>query len=130
MNAVSAVVMRDDGRVLLVRRGRPPLEGVLTLPGGRVEAGESLPAAAAREVWEETSLEVVATEQVTTVEVAATVATPHYAIAVFATRLLSPPDDARAASDAAELVWAEVASLTSMGVPAEARAAIARVVGR
>lgn len=124
MNAVSAVVVRDDRRVLLVRRKRPPLEGVLTLPGGRVEAGESLPSAVAREVREETSLDVVATEHVTTVEVAATTTTPRYAIAVFATQLLSPAGDARAASDASEIVWADVASLAALGVPASTRDAI------
>lgn len=124
MNAVSAVVVRDDGCILLVRRKRPPLEGVLTLPGGRVDAGESLPAAAVREVHEETSLEVLATKQITTVDVAATEATPRYAIAVFATLLVSPASDARASSDAAEIVWADVAALPSLGVPASTRAAI------
>ena len=128
MDAVSAVVVREDGRVLLIRRKRPPLEGVLTLPGGRVEAGESLSAAAAREVREETSLDVIATRQLTTVEVAATTSTPHYAIAVFATELRSPAHDARAASDAAEIVWADRASLASLGVPDATRAAIALAV--
>ena len=118
------MVVRDDGRVLLVRRKRPPLEGVLTLPGGRIEPGESLAAAAAREVREETSLEVRATKHVTTVDIDATATTPAYAIAVFATRLLSPAVDARAASDAAEIVWADRASLTSLGVPETTRAAI------
>ena len=125
MNDVSAVVIRADGRVLLVRRGKAPLEGVLTLPGGRVEPAEAPEAAAAREVREETSLEVIATEHVTTVDVAATESTPPYAIAVFATRLVSPADDAHAASDATEICWADVASLASLGVPAETRAAVA-----
>jgi ADP-ribose pyrophosphatase YjhB (NUDIX family) len=117
--------LREDGRVLLVRRGRPPLEGVLTLPGGRVEGGETLPAAAAREVREETSLEVIATERITTVEVAAGASTPRYVIAVFATRLLGAADDARAASDAAEIVWADVTSLAALGVPAPTCEAVA-----
>ncbi len=127
---MSAVVVRADGRVLLVRRRRPPLEGVWTLPGGRVEPGESLPAAAAREVREETSLEVVATERVSTVEVAATDTTPPYEIAVFATRLLSPADDAHAGSDAADLVWAEVDALPSLAVPASTRTAVALAVAQ
>ncbi len=54
--AVGAVVLDEAGRVLLVRRGRPPLAGTWTLPGGRVEPGESLDDAVLREVREETSL--------------------------------------------------------------------------
>jgi len=51
--AASAAVFREDGRVLLARRGLPPSVGVWTLPGGRVEPGETLALAAAREVMEE-----------------------------------------------------------------------------
>jgi ADP-ribose pyrophosphatase YjhB (NUDIX family) len=45
-----------DGKLLLVLRGRPPAKGRWSIPGGRVEAGESHAAAAAREVLEETGL--------------------------------------------------------------------------
>lgn len=53
--AVSAGIFRD-GKILLVRRAREPAKGVYTFPGGRVEFGESLTEALAREVREETGL--------------------------------------------------------------------------
>src|ERR1700686_3317294 len=55
--AVSAAIFRD-GRVLIVRRARPPAHGLYTLPGGGVELGETLEEAVIREVREETGLEV------------------------------------------------------------------------
>ena len=55
--AVSAAIFRD-GRVLIVRRGRPPAHGLYTLPGGGVELGETLEQAVVREVREETGLAV------------------------------------------------------------------------
>ena len=55
--AVSAAVFRD-GKVLIVRRARSPSKGVYSLPGGRVEFGETLHAALHREVVEETALKI------------------------------------------------------------------------
>jgi len=55
--AASAAIIRD-GRVLIVRRARMPANGVYTLPGGVVEAGETLVEAVTREVREETGLEI------------------------------------------------------------------------
>jgi len=55
--AVSAAIFRDD-KVLLVRRARSPAKGFYSLPGGRVEFGETLHAALHREVDEETGLKI------------------------------------------------------------------------
>ncbi len=55
--AVSAAIFRD-GRVLIVRRARPPARGIYTLPGGGVELGETLEEAVVREVREETALAI------------------------------------------------------------------------
>ena len=55
--AVSAVIFRD-GKVLLLRRAKSPGTGFYSLPGGRVEFGESLHTALHREVDEETGLKI------------------------------------------------------------------------
>ena len=55
--AVSAAILRD-GKVLVVRRARKPALNLYTMPGGVVEAGETLFEAVAREVREETALEI------------------------------------------------------------------------
>jgi 8-oxo-dGTP diphosphatase len=55
--AVSAAIVRD-GKILLVRRARAPANGLFSLPGGVVEAGETLHEAVRREIQEETSITI------------------------------------------------------------------------
>lgn len=55
IQAVSVAIVLH-GRVLLVERGHAPSKGKFAFPGGRVETGESLEAAARRELYEETNL--------------------------------------------------------------------------
>lgn len=56
--AIAGIVFDDAGRVLVIQRGRPPGEGLWTVPGGRLEPGELRTAGVEREVREETGLDV------------------------------------------------------------------------
>src|SRR5437764_13078675 len=57
MVGVGGVVI-EDGRALLIRRGSEPLRGEWSIPGGSLELGETLEEGVARELLEETGLEV------------------------------------------------------------------------
>ena len=84
--AVSAAIFRD-GKILLVRRARFPAKGVYSLPGGRVEIGETLHAALHREVKEETALKIEIADLAAWREVLpATAGSGHYVILSFAAR--------------------------------------------
>lgn len=54
--AADCVVFDRAGRLLLIKRGRPPFKGKYALPGGFVEVGESVETAALRELQEETGI--------------------------------------------------------------------------
>ncbi len=110
---VGAVVV-DNGRVLLVRRGREPLKGQWSLQGGLVELGESLTAGVAREVLEETGLIV---EPVELVELLDRIhyenkrVRYHYVIADYLCRVTG--GTLNAASDADDAKWVERAEWNS-----------------
>lgn len=67
VRCVGGIVFDAAGRLLLIRRGRPPAAGLWSIPGGRVEAGESDVEAVRRELLEETGLAVVPSAEVGTV---------------------------------------------------------------
>lgn len=68
--AAGVVVLDDAGRVLLALRGHEPDAGRWSVPGGRVEPGESLTDAAVREAREETGLHVALERELWSLEVA------------------------------------------------------------
>ena len=83
--AVSAAIFRD-GKVLLVRRARSPAKGFYSLPGGRVEFGESLHTALHREVDEETAIKIDILGLAGWREVLPAAGGGHYLIMSFAAR--------------------------------------------
>jgi ADP-ribose pyrophosphatase YjhB (NUDIX family) len=110
---VGAVVV-EAGRVLLIRRGREPLKGHWSLPGGLLELGESLTEGVIREVREETGLTV---EPVELVELLDRIHREgervryHYVIADYLCRVTG--GQLQAASDADAAKWVERAEWNS-----------------
>ncbi|MGH2457728.1 MAG: NUDIX hydrolase [Chloroflexota bacterium] len=103
---VGAIVTRGE-RVLLARRGHAPAEGAWSIPGGRVELGETLPEALRREIQEECCLDVtvgdvaIVLDRITRRPDGALVS--HYLIVDFWATAAS--GQARASSDAAAVGW-------------------------
>jgi 8-oxo-dGTP diphosphatase len=67
MVGVAAVVVRGPD-VLLIRRGREPMLGSWSLPGGVLEVGETTAEGVVREVWEETGVRVRPVEMIATLD--------------------------------------------------------------
>jgi ADP-ribose pyrophosphatase len=109
-----AGIVAENGEVLLVRRGNAPAKDLWAFPGGRVEVGESLRDALAREIAEECRLEVRVGSLVDVVEAIerSESAVSHWVLAIFAAERLSghpePGDDATAVK------WVGVADLVGL----------------
>ena len=95
----------DTGHLLLVRRGQGPGSGRWSVPGGRVEAGETLAEAVVRELAEETGLEGVCDALVGWVERIGD--GRHYVILDFAVTMLQGAEEVlpRAGGDVVEAAW-------------------------
>lgn len=112
--AVSAAVIRDN-RILMIRRATPPCAGLLALPGGKVEPGETLFATAVRELLEETGVRAKPLQVVTAVDVldhdTAGRLRAHFVIVTILCEWLS--GDGTATDDASELFWMDVDDIES-----------------
>jgi mutator protein MutT len=100
VRCAGAVVRDESGRLLLVRRGHEPSAGLWSLPGGRIESGETAREAAAREVREETGLDVTVGALVCTADFGPYVVDDFAAVVV--------GGELRAGDDASDVRWATV----------------------
>lgn len=109
--AVGAVAL-DAGRILLIRRGHGPAAGTWSLPGGRVEPGETLHDAVVREVREEAGLEVVVDRFLGYVERLGDDPEPHHFVILdFVVTVADRSAMPCAGGDAAEAAWIPLADL-------------------
>ena len=127
--AALAVVARE-GRVLLVRRIKPPDQGLWGVPGGRIEPGETVFAAAVRELWEETRVEAAAERVLTAIDVIGRcengLLEHHFVLIAVLCRWVA--GDARAADDVSDARWFTLGEIERLrGEGSEHVAAIARL---
>ena len=120
--AVGAVVF-NAGRVLLVRRGRPPGKGQWAIPGGSVQLGETLQQAAEREVLEETGVVIRARKPVYTFDLVERDPSGrvrfHYVIVDLAADYIQ--GNPRSGDDAIDARWVAAEDLPDLGIHAATR---------
>lgn len=122
---VGAIIV-DAGRVALVKRGKPPLLGEWSVPGGMLELGETVRQGAEREALEETGLVVRATELLgvfdRVVRDDAKRCQYHYVLIDFLCERID--GDLRAAGDAADARWFTLEEMSKLPLPEDTAAVI------
>jgi 8-oxo-dGTP diphosphatase len=120
---VGAVIWNDCNEIVLIRRGQEPRRGEWSIPGGRLEWGESVRDALLREVREETGLTVAIAGLIDVVDSVmrdpAGSVMRHYVLIDFSARHVSGA--LMAGSDAAEALWVPVADLDAYSLWTETR---------
>jgi 8-oxo-dGTP diphosphatase len=109
---VGALVHDASGRLLMIQRGHDPHSGRWTLPGGRVEPGETAEAAVVREIREETGLEVRVGPVVGQVRIPS--GEVEFDVVDFACTLVDPRAEPVAGDDAADVRFVDAAALRDL----------------
>lgn len=109
---MGAVITDGTGRILLVKRGHPPGEGLWSVPGGRVEPGETDAEAVAREVREETGLAVTVGALLGSVVRGG----PEVTYDIFDYAATPSGGEPRAGDDAADVRWFSVRELDGLAM--------------
>ncbi len=122
---VGAVIIKDD-EVVLIKRGRAPLKGHWSLPGGAQKVGESVKQAVVRETLEETGLKVIPIRLITLVDIIERdnqgAIRHHYTVADYLCRVTGGA--LKAGGDAADARWVALGKLDEMDLTAKAREVI------
>lgn len=128
--AAGAVCVRDDGQVLVIQRGTPPRQHDWSIPGGRIEAGETAEQAAIRELFEETG---VCGESVGLIDVKDAIGRDqagallyHYVLVDFAVRWTAGVP--KAGDDAAQAMFVPLAQALELVAAGDTRDVIERGV--
>ena len=122
---VGAIIV-ENGRVALIKRGKAPLLGEWSIPGGMLELGETVRQGVEREAMEETGLTVRATELLGVFD--RVVRDPdgktlyHYVLIDFLCKRVS--GDLHAAGDASEARWVESGEIAVLCLPKDAESVI------
>ena len=126
--AVGAVIVHPDAlRVVLVKRGHPPLQGEWSIPGGALELGETVSAGVVREALEETGLMVESGEvlgvfdRILKDEAEAEAGRIRYHYVLIDLRCRVVGGELQAGGDAVEVRWAEPSEFSGLGLSQDAR---------
>jgi len=114
VNCVGIVCLRGD-EVLLIKRGKPPRMGQWSIPGGRVEPGETEPQACLRELFEETSVNAAISDKIEIIE--ADFGNGPYILHDYLAHWQS--GEPAAGDDAAHAEFVKIASIRSLGMWSE-----------
>ncbi|PPK70105.1 NUDIX domain-containing protein [Actinokineospora auranticolor] len=110
IRCVGAIIRDGRDRLLLIRRGREPDRGLWSIPGGKIEPGESDTVALRREVREETGLEVAIGRHVGSVERPS----PKGVYEIHDYRCVVTGGDLHPGDDADAAIWVDLAMFTTL----------------
>ncbi|TWD57290.1 ADP-ribose pyrophosphatase YjhB (NUDIX family) [Agrobacterium vitis] len=127
----SSAIVHHDGRLLLVKRSKPPAENLYAFPGGRGEEGETPEETALRELFEETGLTGTNPRLFATYVLYPDPGGPdehHFSLSVFMVDVKDNPMAAEARSDASELGWYTLHDILTLPAPPSVIDCVERLV--